>query len=305
MLLPLPSTASYQPARPFDPDGYSGLTMLRRINPEAAPHPGPVLHWDVLYSLALDRPARLLWQPLVALSLCANPVLRLWARNQVNPVDGSTSCSNSVQWETWTPDGRTELERPKTGEFGLDANVPMMPRFPAELAPLMSTALSTKKSGARLRRCAEHFLTAGEQAHGEGEVLSELNANAVLHYVIVLEGLLAGDDPDRGEFTCKVSQRAAVLGGTNDGQRLDFEQLVRGAYRARSAYAHGSTPREIDLPQLRRVVCRCLHTRLLLGDPTENGPLHVAADRALLSQEVLERCIRKPFSEFMRRVRTS
>ena len=33
---------------------------------------------------------------------------------------------------------------------------------------------------------------AGAQAHGEGQVFSELHAEAVLHYVIVLEGLLTG-----------------------------------------------------------------------------------------------------------------
>ena len=180
------------------------------------------------------------------------------------------------------PDGETEIERPQTGAFGWDIDVPMMRRFMAELGPLLAKALSNNKAGARLRRCAEHFLIAGQDAHGEGEVLSELNADAVLQYVIALEGLLAGDDPDRGEFTRKVSQRAAVLSGRNDAQRLEFERLVHDAYGARSIYAHGSTPKkEIDLPKLRRIVRRCLLTRLIIGDPTADGPLHQVADRAL------------------------
>ena len=85
VLLPVPAVAAYQPDRPFHPDEYGGLTMLRRINRDAVPHYRPVVHWDVLYSLALNRPAHLLWQPLIALSLYANPVLRLWGRYQVEP----------------------------------------------------------------------------------------------------------------------------------------------------------------------------------------------------------------------------
>jgi Apea-like HEPN len=213
-----------------------------------------------------------------------------------------------VEWEIWTPDGETEIEQPRIGEFRLDANGAVtLRRFLAELAPLLTVALSasaSKKAVTRLRRCAEHFLIAGEHAHGEGEVLSERNADAVLHYVIALEGLLAGDDPDRADFTRKVSQRAAVLAGENDAQRLDIEQLVRDAYRARSIYAHGSEPRNVDLPKLRRVVRRCILTRLILGDPASGDPLHKLADRALLSHAELDSRIRRPFSEFTQRVHT-
>jgi len=303
LLLPVPATAAYQPDRPFDADDYSGLTMLRRIDLDALPHYRPVVHWEVLYSLALNRPAHLLWQPLIALSLYANPVLKLWGRYQIEPGRRADKLFDSVQWEIWTPDGETEIERPQTGAFGWDIDVSMLRRFLAELKPLIAKALRNKKSGTRLRRCAEHFLIAGEEAHDEGEVLTELNADAVLHYVIALEGLLAGDDPVRGEFTRKVSQRAAVLAGRNDAERLEFERLVHEAYGARSIYAHGSTPtKEIDLPKLRRIVRRCLLTRLIIGDPTAEGPLHKVTDSSLLSHETLDRRIRQPFDEFTQRV---
>src|SRR5258707_11113951 len=88
------------------------------------------------------------------------------------------------------------------------------------------------------------------------------------------KGLLAGGDPVRGEFTRKVSQRAAILAGRDDAERLAFERLVHDAYGARSVYAHGSRPeRAMDLPELRRIVRRCLLTRLIIGDPTSDGPL--------------------------------
>ncbi len=215
-----------------------------------------------------------------------------------------------MEYEPWAPDVVTEIERPLTGAFDLDA-APMLRRFLQELSPLLTAALSTQagkkaekkakeKAANRLRRCAEHFLMAGD-AHREGEVFPPQNADAVLHYVIALEGLLAGDDSDRGDFIRKVSQRAAVLAGDNDAGRLEIGQLVRDAYNARSAYAHGSEPDKIDLAELRGVVRRCILTRLILGDPTPAGPLHVLADRALLSHDELQSQIRRPFDEFTQR----
>jgi len=126
-----------------------------------------------------------------------------------------------------------------------------------------------------------------------------------LHYVIALESLLAGDDPDRGDYTRKVSQRAAVLAGRNDANRLAIERLVRDAYKARSAYAHGSEPNKIDLAALRRIVRRCILTHLILGDPTPAGHLHMLVDRALLSHDELQSKIRRPFDEFTQRCRAS
>jgi hypothetical protein len=209
------------------------------------------------------------------------------------------------------------FDQPRTGDFGEDADLPMLRRFLAEVSSLMPADAKVEpnkkktheqkekeSSAVQLRRCAEHLLTAGDRAHGEGEVLSELNAETVLHYVIALEGLLAGDEPDHTELTRKVSQRAAILAGKDDAQRLEIERLIRGAYGTRSEYAHGTTPKkEIDLPKLRRVVRRCLLARLVIGDPAPDGALREVADRALLSHEILERCVHQPLNEFSQRVR--
>lgn len=56
-MLPLPAAAKYQQKGPFKPQDYGGLTMFRR-SLEQRPHHGPILRWDVLYSLALNRPAQ-------------------------------------------------------------------------------------------------------------------------------------------------------------------------------------------------------------------------------------------------------
>jgi Apea-like HEPN len=308
-LLPLPATANYQPNQPFKPQDYSGLTMLRRRR-EELPHHGPLLRFDVLGSIALDRRAHLLWRPLLLLSLFENPVLQLWARYQVEPGRRIDKLFDDVEWEVRALDADTDFEQPRTGDFGESANLPTLRRFLFELAPQMPEDPSHQanrqedKPTARLRRSTEHLLTAGHRAHGEGEVLSELNAETVLHYVIALEGLLAGGESDHSDLTRKVSQRAAILAGEDDAQRLEIEQLVRDAYGARSKYAHGDTPRQaIDLPKLRRVVRRCLLVRLVIGDPVAEVPLHKVADQALLSHEMQEHCIRQPVDEFTRHVR--
>ena len=316
-VLPLSATADYEPLnnRPFKPQDYGNLTMLRRTRDEL-PHHGPLLRFDVLGSLAADRRTYPLWRPLLLLNIFDNPVLQLWAQYQVEPGRRIDKLFDDVEWGVWTLDEYTDIEQPRTGDFGEGVDLPMLRRFLAELSSMMPVDVKVEpnnkrtheqkekeSSAVRLRRCAEHFLTAGDRAHGEGEVLSELNAETVLHYVIALEGLLTGAESPT-ELTRKVSQRAAILAGKTDAQRLEIERLVSGAYGARSKYAHGDTPKgEIDLPRLRRVVRRCLLARLVLGDPTPVGSLLQVADQALLSQEVLERHIRQPLSEFWERVR--
>jgi Apea-like HEPN len=189
----------------------------------------------------------------------------------------------------------------------------MLRRFLDALSPRLSAALDmqgTKKAkkGAkeeaanRLQRCAEHFLIAGEHTYDEGEAVPGEEDDAILHYVIALEVLLGGREG--GDLTRKISQRAAILVGTNDAERLAIRRLVSDAYGARSKYAHGDDPSKIgkiDLAKLRRAVRHCILARLILGDPTQAGPLHELADRALLSHRELQNQIRRPCDEFAQR----
>jgi hypothetical protein len=315
LVLPLPSTAAYQPDQPFDPDSYRRLVMLRHVVRDGTPQRGPALHWDYLYSLGLGRPQwELLWQSLTVLSLYANPVLRLWARYRIEPRRRTDKLFDSVDWEIWSPDGEAEIETPRTGAFDLDAHdAPMLRRFLDALSPCLTAALDTQgtkkvkkrakeEAANRLQRCAEHFLIAGEHTYDEGEAVPGEEDDAILHYVIALEVLLGGREG--GDLTRKISQRAAILVGTNDVERLAIRRLVCDAYKARSDYAHGNKPSmigKIDLAKLRRVVRHCILARLILGDPTQVGPLHELADRALLSHSELQNQIRRPFDEFAQR----
>ncbi len=300
-LVGVPSAARHVTRRrSFRHDLYGGLAMLRRIDPDDRPTRGLVLFLDV-------RPAHALWQPLLAMSLYQNPVVHLWARYAVEPGRRVDVLVDNVYTEPWIPDGETELERVRKGDYEVDAtNEHRFRRFVEQLAGRIEAATTqepTKKSrepAERLRRAAEHFLTAGEDAHGEGEIpFSELNADAVLHYVIALEAVLAGGGDDKTELTRKIAQRAAVLAGVDDQGRRAAEKTVRAAYGARSDYAHGSDPRDIDLPGLRRVVRDCILARLILGDPTrDDSTLGQLTDNALLDHALLAGQVRGPIDAF-------
>jgi hypothetical protein len=213
---------------------------------------------------------------------------------------------DQVAWDIWIPEEDVEIEVPLRGEFTVNRDgEPRLRRFLAAVASLLQAATTQPgKAAVRLQHCAEHFLSASENAHGEGETLfDEYDADAVLHYVIALEGLIASADSDRQDFTRKVSQRAALLAGFNDTQRLEFARVLRAAYDARSKYAHGAKPGKVSLPDLRRIVRRCLLARLILGDPTASGKsLAELTDDALLSHADLEGQISQPFEKFRQQI---
>jgi Apea-like HEPN len=235
-------------------------------------------------------------------------VVHLWAQYDVEPARRVDVLFDRVYTEPWTPDGEIELERVVRGYYEIDAaGEGRFRRFLARLAPLFDRATAqparptraSKERAARLRRIAEHFLTAGENAYAEGEVLSEFNADAVLHYVIALEAVVAATESDKTELTRKVVQRAAVLAGVNDEDRAVVAQTIRAAYASRSAYAHGREPSEIDLPILRRIVRDCMLAQLILGESSTNaGKLADVADAALLDHALLAKEGRAPIAEF-------
>ncbi|MDQ3913904.1 MAG: HEPN domain-containing protein [Actinomycetota bacterium] len=306
-MMAVPSGARYLTKPPFPLELYSGLAMLRRIARDAKAVIGWLVNLDV-------RPEHTLWRPLLALSLYQNQVLQLWGRYKVEPGRRLDKLFDRVSIEPWTPDGVDVVDRVMFGGFRVDdSNEDELRSFLGAVRPLLDDAgpqsegrIQPSKRAARLRRVAEHFLTAAEDAHGEGEVLSEFNADAVLHYVIALEAVLAGDDHDKADLTRKVAQRAAIIAGTDDEDRLSIARLVRSAYGARSAYAHGGEPDTIELPHLRRVVRDCILGRLILGDRSRGGHgLAERADAALLSSSCLQDEVRGPIEDFWKTIRPS
>jgi hypothetical protein len=305
-LVGVPSAARYARRHSFRHDLYGELAMLCRVNPNDSAHRDIHIHWE--------QPSWDLWQPLLAISLYQNPVLHLWAQYEVEPGRRVDKVFDHVYTEPWIPDGITEVESVRHHDFVIDASSEArFGRFLTLLAPLLEGVTqpikSTKPSkgpAARLRRISEHFLTAGADAFGEGDVLSELNAEAVLHYVIALEAVLTGGDDEKTELTRKVVQRAAILVGVDDQDRSAVAATVKDAYRARSQYAHGGEAANVKLPELRRVVRDCILARLILGDPGADGSaLGTIADAALLDHTLLADQLRRPIDEFWTMVDSS
>jgi hypothetical protein len=302
----IPSAATYVPRRSLHHDLYGGLAMLRRVDPIPNPRDGFVIY--------VSRPSWDLWKPLLVLSLYQNPVLHLWAQYEIEPARRVDVVFDRVYTEPWTPDGTREVDVVRTGDYEISANNEAhLRRFVGQLAPLLDAAIAqprkptkaSRERAARFRRIAEHFLTAGEDAYGEGEVLSELNAEALLHYVIALEAVLTGGDDEKTELTRKIVQRAAILAGVDDDDRMAVYATVQTTYNARSRYAHGGEAENIDLPALRRIVRDCILARLVLGDPVAKGDpvvkdvsLNQLADRALLDHALLADELRRRISEF-------
>jgi hypothetical protein len=168
MLLPLPSTAFYQGDRPFDPDDYGELAMLRRVNRDAKPQKGIAVPSDFLESLDVGHPERQLWQPLIALSLYdhplalkwydhpvamsldGNPILRVWAWYRIEPRRRTDRLFESVPR---TPDGETDIERLLTGAFYLE--LASMLCFLEELSPLLTAALSPQAENKAEKKAKE------------------------------------------------------------------------------------------------------------------------------------------------------
>lgn len=78
-----------------------------------------------------------------------------------------------------------------------------------------------------------------------------------------------------------------------------MRNLVRDAYQARSKYAHGSDPADVDLPALRRVVRACVLAELVIDRSESLGNI---ADAALLHHACLAENVRTPMSDFWREV---
>jgi hypothetical protein len=52
----------------------------------------------------------------------------------------------------------------------------------------------------------------------------------MLHYVIALEAVLTGTDDEKTELTRKIVQRAAILVGVDDGDRIAVSATVQGKH---------------------------------------------------------------------------
>jgi hypothetical protein len=96
-------------------------------------------------------------------------------------------------------------------------------------------------------------------------------SEAAFRWIYAVEGLLAADDSDRSDLTRKTAQRAAVLIGQDDDERLAMRDLMRTADAARPAYAHGGSPKSVDLAALRTITREIIVAWIVLSAESPAG----------------------------------
>jgi hypothetical protein len=159
-----------------------------------------------------------------------------------------------------------------------------------------------ERQRARFARAADQYLiviyrTPGPA--GKSPTVPSMHApEAAFRWISAIEGLLADGD-DRSDLKRKTAQRAAVLAGQDDIDRLAVRGLVNAAYGVRSAYAHGGQPKTVDLAALRSLTRRVMVTWAVLAAEYPARTLPGILDDALLSRSVLEDCIQQPLRRFL------
>jgi hypothetical protein len=124
------------------------------------------------------------------------------------------------------------------------------------------------------------------------------SGEAVARLAAVIELLLTGEDSDKVDLTRKVSQRAAVLLGHDDDERLEIRDLAKIMYRVRSAHVHGGPDTSIELPQIRELARKVMTAWLILSPKLNRGKLPELLDNALLSRKLLAQNVTEPVEEF-------
>ena len=121
---------------------------------------------------------------------------------------------------------------------------------------------------------------------------------AAFRLVSVIDGLLSADDSSQSDLARKTAQRAVILTGSDDGDRLATRDLVAKAYAVRSSYAHGNSPKKVDLAALRTLTRKVITAWIVLSDDSPGQPLSETLDDALLSAQAFEESVRRPLKEF-------
>ena len=278
------------------PAMYGGEVFLRRTE-EGSPPTG-----FLFGALLENRPYLKHWPVLLVMNLWSNHPCHAVAQHLIEPGRRVDTLYDHTYFDIVGEDGDVEI--PHQGFVTVTAEqAPRFSRFADAVSALITRAgprhgHQTQSGYARLTNSAAQFLTATEQSVIDATTVAD-HDDVTLRYVVALEGLLTGGEGP-GELTRKVTQRAAVLIGNDDDDRLRVEQVVKDAYAARSHYAHGATvTKRVALDELRDVVRRVLLAQLILGDPLISGlALSTAADRALLSVQVREDQVADPQRAF-------
>ena len=288
---PFPALAAFQRQRLWDPERWSGMALLRRptdkppVTGLMLKMPRPYPEWDA-------------WLPLTVLALAQPDVVTMWSEHDVEPGRWGIELMNEVWYDYRTyglPGEEEDYEQIGASSIGvtpvnevifrkqveaISAYLPADPGPNAKGRPLQRYN--------RVKRASQRLLAAGKHAVGSATPWDEVRAmDSLIHYVVALEALLAKEG-ETTEISRRIAQRAAVVAGTSDSDRLRIEAEIRKVYSLRSKVLHGiADPAAADLETLRAIVRRVLLARLVHDSAPWNPPFEELCDQALLSSEAL------------------
>jgi hypothetical protein len=296
-------TPLWYPGRtPFNPAYFhfeNDYGAIRRLSgehdapPEESDSSGPVLLWPLItLNLYSDYPVH------AGISYYVEQGRRVAPQPRVGqqPPSRMFIPKELREWDN-TED---EWVRPRKGRI-IDARASdRLGMFASEFGSRLGRL--DKRHQARFARAADQYLIVVHRTPGRAgnapTVPSMHASEAAFRWISAIEGLLADRD-DRSDLKRKTAQRAAILAGQDDSDRLAVRDLVNAAYGVRSAYAHGSQPETIDLAALRSLARRVMVTWAVLAAEYPGVALPGILDDALLSQQLLDGSVQQPIRWFL------
>jgi hypothetical protein len=259
----------------------------------------------------------LLW-PLVMLNLVTDAPVRAFTAYLVEPGrrivggNGLGGYYQPAEVAAWHPRALTLLpHRPQSINAEAATKVS---QYAAEFGA-HSAALSAADRRQFARAAQHHLYLAYHQAaqplraghtinEGVDRTLGDLDPSYVaFRRTVTIEALLRGADSDHDSIGRKVAQRAAVLVGRDDDDRLATRDLIRAAYGARSAFAHGSgKTKPVNLQALASTTQMVMRRWLALAAAHGAKRLATLLDDALLSVTVRDDLL-QTIAEHERRAR--
>ncbi|MBM0238272.1 hypothetical protein JNW88_15940 [Micromonospora sp. ATA32] len=313
---PLPSSSQFA-ADPWDSAlRLGGCCVLRRASDDLEARNPSVWGTAILRSLFEPELVIPAWEPLLLLNLAQAERVIVAAEYEIEPgrmverVRGT-----GLDLVPATSDGIDEWEEPGWGPCRLDEQeLADVLTFTDIMSPLLlqwqtwndvanpSQRKAIKKASERLQGSAHRFLALGPRLGSNGDVLYERDrAEIIFWYTSALENLMITDSSD--ELSRKVSQRTAVLIGTDDDERLEIRRAITHAYGIRSKVAHGDVPPDTHLktlPQQLYIYLRRAFRDLIILGPRFD--VATVCDDALMSAAVREQSIAGPVRQVVDRL---
>lgn len=263
-----------------------------------------------LWPFASERHARSrAWVPLLAMSLWQDDPVGIFAEYLVENQRSVGTVFSSIPSRIVGVDLDHEIEVPQLGPFVVDeeessAFFDYLGTISEMLDVWLAVSPAKKKAATtdRLQRCALRFLEAsGYIGFGADVLYLEDQPQVLMLYVSALEHLLSARNEDSGDLRRRTAQRAAVLLGRDDAERVQINEVVSEAYGVRNKIAHGDEPNPEKLAysveHIRELIRWALLSVIALGPEISISSI---CDLALLNHASLQSNLTRPLSQLPR-----